>query len=85
MSKTCIYEPIKKCMNIISKIPTAAYKSKVIKLKLNEDPLHRRVYFLSFMNSLKIVLSSFSYIYTFLMDYTSIRGKEITYCAKKAT
>ena len=37
-------DPIKKCAKLTAKLITAAYKSKVIKFKLDEDPLHRRVF-----------------------------------------
>ena len=37
------------------------------------------------MNSLKIVLSPFSETYMLLMDYPSIRGKEIPYHAENPT
>ena len=59
-SKTRFNKPIRKCTKITSKLLTAEYKSELVKLKLDEDPLQNRVYFLSFMNSIKIVLSQFS-------------------------
>ena len=37
---------------------TAVYKPKVQKFKLDEDPLHRRIYFLTFMESLKKIRST---------------------------
>ena len=58
--KTRFYDPIKNCVKLTDKLFKSVYKSKVIKFKLGEDPLHCRVYFLLFMNSLKIVLSQFS-------------------------
>ena len=51
---------IKKCAKLTTKLVIDAYKSKFFMFKLGEDPLQRRVYFLSLMNSLKIVLSQFS-------------------------
>ena len=57
----------------------------VVKFKLYEDPLQHQVYFLSFMISLKIVLSQFSQAYMLLMDHPSIKGEEIPYYAEKAT
>ena len=70
----CFDDRIKKCAKLTSNIPKAAYKSKVVKLKLEEDLLQLRVYLISFMNSLKIILSQFSEKYMLLMDYPSIRG-----------
>ena len=81
-SKTRSDDPIKKCVNITAKILIAAYKSNFVK---DEDSLQCRVYFLFFMNSLKIVLSPFSETYMLLMDYPSIRGEELPYHAKNAT
>ena len=56
-SKTHFNDPIKKCVNLTAKLLTYAYKPNIIKFKLVEDPLHRQVYFLYFMNSLKMLFS----------------------------
>ena len=48
--------PIKNYVKLTAKLLTTAYKSKFIKIKLDEDPVQCRFYFLSFMNSLKFVL-----------------------------
>ena len=37
---------------------TTVYKLKVLKSKLDEDPLQPRVYFFSFMESLKLFFAS---------------------------
>ena len=58
-SKTRFDQPINKCANLTYKILTTAYKLKVIRFKLDKDPLQFWVYFLSFMNSLKNLLSHF--------------------------
>ena len=65
---------IKQCLNLTVKLPKYAYKSMVIKLKLDKDPLQNWVYLLSFINSLKILLDQFSEAYMLLMDYPYIRG-----------
>ena len=52
-------EPTKKCAKLTAKLITATYKSKFIMFKLDEDLLQSRVCLLSFLNSLKIVLSIF--------------------------
>ena len=52
LSKKNFNEPIKKCAKFTAKLLTAAYKSKVIKLKLDEDTILRQFYFLYFINSL---------------------------------
>ena len=42
-----------KCINLTSKLIKATYNNMVTKLKLDNDPLQSRVYFLNFMNSFK--------------------------------
>ena len=39
-------DPIKLCAHLTAKLLTTAYKSKIVKFKLDEDPLQRRIYFL---------------------------------------
>ena len=52
---------------------------------MDKDPLQRWFYFISFTNSLKIVLLPFSETYMLLMYHQSIRGEEIPYDAKIST
>ena len=52
-SRTRFHDTIKKRAILIAKLRTAAYKSKLIKFKLDENPLQYRVYFIYFINSLK--------------------------------
>ena len=42
-------DPIKKCATLTAKLLTAAYKSKIIRFRMDEDPLQRRIYFLKFV------------------------------------
>ena len=42
-------DTIKLCVNLTAKLLTTYYILKVLKFKLNEDPLQRRIYFLAFM------------------------------------
>ena len=65
-------DPIKKVGEVYSQDTYSHVKIKVIKFKLDEDPIQRRIYLLSFMNSLKIVLSNSSEEYMLLMEYSSI-------------
>ena len=46
-SKKALKSPYFKIANIIAKLLTTEYKSRVIKFKLNEDTLQHQVYFLS--------------------------------------
>ena len=79
-SKKCFNHPIKKCANI-----TAVYASKVIKLKLYEDPLQRRDCFLYLINSFKVILSQFKGTYMLLMEYPYIRWEHFPDYAKNST
>ena len=84
-SKTNSDEPIKKCAKLTAKLTTAAYKSKVVGFKLEDDQLHHLVYLLSFIHSLKNLLSQLSETYMLLMYYPAIRGWGVIGFAKKAT
>ena len=41
-------DPIKLCSKLTAKFLMTAYKTKIIKFKMDEDPLHIRIYFLTF-------------------------------------
>ena len=51
-SKKHFNDPIKNCANITATLLKAAQNLKVMKFKFDEEPLHQRVYLLSFMDSL---------------------------------
>ena len=42
------------------KLPTIAYKSKIIRFKMDEDPLQHRIYFLTFVESLEMIFSQYT-------------------------
>ena len=48
-------DPIRLCTTLTAKFLTTAFKSKMIRFKLGEDPLQRRIYFLTFIESLNMV------------------------------
>ena len=73
-----------KSVKILHTIYLKILHIKNLKFKLHEVTVQHRVYFLSFINSLKIVLSQFSETYMLLMEYISIRGEEIPNYSKKA-
>ena len=52
-------DPIRLCVTLTAKLLTTAYKSKIIRFKMDEDPLQRRVYFLTFIDSLDIIFSQY--------------------------
>ena len=65
---------IRLCATLTSKLLTAAYKSKIIRFKMDEDPLQRRIYFLKFIDSLDMIFSQYRETYEVLLDYPKIGG-----------
>ena len=61
----------------MAKLLTTAYKSKVIKFKLDEDPLERKIYFLTFVESLEMLFSQYKETCEVLLDYPKIGGEYI--------
>ena len=56
---------------------TTAYKSKIIRFKMDEDPLQRRIYFLAFLESLEMIFSQYTETCKVLLDYPKIGGDDI--------
>ena len=54
---------------------TTAYKVKIIRFKLDEDSLQRRMYFLMFIESLEMILSQYKETCEVLLDYPKIVGE----------
>ena len=52
-------DPIKLCARLMSKLLTTAYKSKIVRFKLDEDPLQYRIYFITFVESLEMIFSQY--------------------------
>ena len=61
---------------------TTAYKSNIIRFKIDEDPLQRRIYFLIFIESLEIILLQYTGTCEVLVDYPKIEGENIKIFAK---
>ena len=51
-------DPIKLCPNLTANLLTTAYKSKVLRFKLDQDPLQHWIYFLTFIESLQMIFHS---------------------------
>ena len=51
------------------KVDETAYKSKIIEFKLDEDPLQRQIYFLTFVESLEMIFSQYKQICEVLLYY----------------
>ena len=56
----------------------------MIRFKLDEDPLQRRIYFLTFIDSLNMVFPQYRETYEVLRDYTKMEGGNIKDYAKIA-
>ena len=48
-------DPIRQCATLTKKLLPTALKSKIIKFKMDEDPLQRQIYFLTFIDSLDMI------------------------------
>ena len=69
-------DPIKICARLTAKLLILAYKSKIIKFKLYEDPLMRWIYFLTFVESLEMIFYQYEETCEVLLEYTKL-GREI--------
>ena len=78
-------DPIKLCATLTAKLLTTTFKSKIIKFKLDEDPLHHWIYFLIFIDSLCMIFSQHRETCEVLLDYPKIGGDDVVEdYAKKA-
>ena len=50
--------PIRLCPTLTTKLQTTEFKSKIIRFKMDEDPLQHQIYFLTFIDSLDIIFFS---------------------------
>ena len=51
--------------------------SNIIRFKMDEDPLQRRIYFLTFVESLEMIFSQYTETCEVLLDYPKIGGDDI--------
>ena len=70
-------DPIRLCATLTAKLLTTAYKSKIIRFKMDEDPLQRRIYFHTFIDSLDMILSQYTETCEVLLDYPKIGGGDV--------
>ena len=63
---------------------TIAYKSKIIRFKMYEDPLQRRIYLLTSVESLEMIFSQYTETCEVILDYPKIGGDDIEDYVKKA-
>ena len=64
---------MKLCATLTEKLLTTAYKSKIIRFKMDEDLLQRRIYFLTFIDSLDMIFSQYRETCEVLLDYPKNR------------
>ena len=77
-------DPIRLCATLTENLLMTAYKSKIIRFKMDEDPLQRRIYFITFIDSLDMIFSQYRETCEVLLDYPKIGGDDvIEYYAKK--
>ena len=70
-------DPIRLCATLTAKLLTTAYKSKIIRFKMDEDPLQRRIYFLTFIDSLDMIFSQYRETCEVLLYYPKIGGDNV--------
>ena len=58
------------------------YKSKIVKLKLDEDLIQHRIYFLTFLESLEMIFSKYKETCEVLLNYQKTGGGNIKYFVK---
>ena len=67
-------DPIRLCATLTAKLLTTAFKSKIIRFKMDEDPLQRQIYFLAFIDSLDMIFSQYRETCEVLLDYPKTGG-----------
>ena len=69
---------------LTAKVLSKVYTSKIIKFKMDENPLQYRIYFLTFVESLEMIFSQYTENCEVLLDYPKIGGENIKNLAKNA-
>ena len=67
-------DTIRLCATLTENFLTTEFKSKIIRFKMDEDPLQRRIYFLTFIDSLDMIFSQYIETCEVLLDYPKMRG-----------
>ena len=63
---------------------TIAFKFKIIRFKMDEDPLQHQNYFLTFVESLEMIFSQYTETCEVIIEYPKIGGDDIEDYAKKS-
>ena len=64
--------PINLCARFTENLITTAYKSKIVRFKLDEDPLQQRIYFHTFVESPEMIFSQYKETCEVLLDHPKI-------------
>ena len=67
-----------------SKLLTTAYKPKITRLKLDEDPLQRRIYFFTFVESLEMIFYQYKEACEVRLYYPETGGENLKEFTRKA-
>ena len=70
-------DPIKVYVRLTEKLLTTAYKSKIVRFKLDEYPIQHQIYFLAIVESLEMIFSQYKETCEVLLDYPKIGGENI--------
>ena len=68
---------MKQYATLTEKLLTTAYKSKIIRFKMDEYLLQCLIYFLTFIESLDMIFSQYIETCEVLLDYTKIGGDDV--------
>ena len=74
---------IKLCARLTEFFLKTESKSNIIRLKMDEDPLQRQIYFLTFVESLEMIFSQHTETCEVIIDYPKIGGDDIKDYSKK--
>ena len=77
MKKRRKKNPIKQCATLKEKLLTTAYKSNIIRFKMDGDPLQSRIFFFTFVELLEMIFSQYTKTCEVLLDYPKIVGDDI--------
>ena len=72
------------CARLTAKFLTTAYKSKIIRFKIDEVRLQHLIYFLTFVESLEMKFSHYTKTCEVLLDDPKIGGENMKYFVRKA-
>ena len=70
-------DPIKLCATLTAKLLMTAYTLKIIRFKIDENPIQRRIYFLTFIDSLDMIFLQTRETCGLLLDYPKIGGDDV--------